>query len=116
MPVNSRCLKLMLRLEDLAKLAYTLAYPGRLDLPKSNSQGAREAKLFRNNRSQAIRIPAEFELPGETVLISRDGDRLIVEPLQRRASLIALLDSWEPVEENFPDVDEHLPPLRDVEL
>src|SRR5208283_5661135 len=40
----------------------------------------REAKLFRNNRSQAVRIPAEFELPGDRVLISRDGDRLIIEP------------------------------------
>ena len=25
----------------------------------------KEAKLFRNNRSQAVRIPVEFELPGD---------------------------------------------------
>jgi len=30
--------------------------------------------------------------------------------------LIALLDRWEPLDENFPDVDQHLPPLRDFEL
>ena len=36
----------------------------------------KEARLFRNNRSQAVRIPVEFELPGERVLISREGARL----------------------------------------
>ena len=47
-------------------------------MPISTSRGPREAKLFRNNRSQAVRIPAEFELPGDRVLISRDGHRLIM--------------------------------------
>jgi antitoxin VapB len=85
-------------------------------LPISTSKGPHEAKLFCNNRSQAVRIPAEFELPGDRVLISRDGDRLIIEPTPKSCGLIALLDKWEPLDENFPDVDEHLPPLRDVEL
>ncbi len=82
----------------------------------SRSPGPREAKLFRNNRSQAVRIPAEFELPGEKVLITRDGDRLIIEPAPRSRGLIALLDKWEPLDESFPDIDERLPPLRDVDL
>lgn len=85
-------------------------------MPISTSGGPREAKLFRNNRSQAVRIPAEFELPGDRVRISRDGDRLIIEPTPKRSGLIALLDKWEPLDESFPDVDEHLPSLRDVEL
>lgn len=59
---------------------------------------AREARLFRNNRSQAVRIPAEFELPGDRVLIHRDGDRLILEPV-RRAGLLGLLESWQPMPE-----------------
>jgi antitoxin VapB len=82
----------------------------------SSSKGPREAKLFRNNRSQAVRIPAEFELPGDRVLISRDGDRLIIEPTPRSRGLIGLLEAWEPLEETFPDIDDHLPPLGDVEL
>jgi antitoxin VapB len=41
----------------------------------------KEAKLFRNNRSQAVRIPAEFELPGDRVMIHREGNKLIVEPV-----------------------------------
>jgi antitoxin VapB len=93
-----------------------MAYTGRACLPISTSREPREAKLFRNNRSQAVRIPAEFELPGDRVLISRDGDRLIIEATPKSCGLIALLDRWEPLDENFPDVDEHLPPLRDVEL
>jgi antitoxin VapB len=85
-------------------------------LPISTSGGPREAKLFRNNRSQAVRIPAEFELPGDRVLISREGDKLIIEPSPKSRGLIALLDRWAPLDENFPDVDAHLPPLNDVEL
>ena len=85
-------------------------------MPVSASRGPREAKLFRNNRSQAVRIPAEFELPGDMALISREGDRLIDEPTPKSRGLIALIDRWEPLDEIFPDVDENLPPLRDVEL
>ena len=34
----------------------------------------REAKLFRNNKSQAVRIPADFELTGDRVLVRREAD------------------------------------------
>ena len=73
----------------------------------------RQVRLFRNNRNQAIRIPVEFELPGNEAVISRDGDRLIIEPV-RKIKLLELLASWEKLDEEFPDVDETLPPLRDV--
>lgn len=70
----------------------------------------KEAKLFRNNRSQAVRIPVEFELPGDKVLISREGDRLVLEPV-RKAGLTALLAQWakEPPlgpEDDFPVIDD----------
>lgn len=76
---------------------------------------SRQVRLFRNNRSQAIRIPVEFELPGTEAVISRDGDRLIIEPV-RRSKLLDLLAGWEPLDEDFPDVDAGVPPLRDVTL
>jgi antitoxin VapB len=38
------------------------------------------AKVFWTGRSQAIRLPKEFRFAGEEVLISRDGDRVILEP------------------------------------
>lgn len=78
----------------------------------------REAKLFRNNRSQAVRIPVEFELPGDRVLIHREGERLIIEPVPRK-SLIQILSGLKPLDEEdaFPDdIDAGLLPLKDIEL
>lgn len=76
----------------------------------------RRARLFRNGRNQAVRIPREFELPGNEVILRKEGDRLIVDPVRKPNSLAELLASWEPVEEEFPDVDEGLLPLDDIKL
>jgi antitoxin VapB len=70
----------------------------------------RRARLFRNGRNQAIRIPREWELEGDEAEISREGDRLIIEPV-RKGGLLELLSGLEPIEETFPDIDEALPPL-----
>ena len=78
----------------------------------------REAKLFRNNRSQAVRIPAEFEFQGSRVLIHKEGERLIIEP-KPRPGLIDTLRALSPLgpEDGFPDdLDASLLPLRDVDL
>lgn len=75
----------------------------------------RHVRLFKNGRNQALRIPREFELPGDEAVIRKEGDRLIVEPVHRR-SLLRLLGSWKPLDVDFPDVDEHLPPLDDVNI
>jgi antitoxin VapB len=68
----------------------------------------RHVKLFRNGRSQAVRIPREFELPGNEAIIRKEGIRLVIEPVQKK-SLLELLDSWEPLEEEFPPIED-LPP------
>jgi hypothetical protein len=39
----------------------------------------RHVKLFKNGRNQAVRIPREFEFPGEDAIMRRDGDKLIIE-------------------------------------
>lgn len=39
------------------------------------------AKLFKNGHSLAVRLPRAFRLPGKEVAISRDGNRIILEPL-----------------------------------
>ncbi len=77
----------------------------------------REAKLFRNNKNQAVRIPADFELPGDRVMIHREGDRLIIEPV-RRKNLLDVLASLEPLapEDQFPEIDDTLLPAKDIEL
>lgn len=73
---------------------------------------ARQVKLFRNGRNQALRIPREFELEGNRALVHREGERLIVQPL-RKGRLLALLASLEPLDGPFPDVDEGMLPLDD---
>ena len=78
-------------------------------------QTFRQARLFRNGCNQALRIPREFELPGTEVRITRDGNRLIVEPVCGR-NLRAVLAGLQPVDEAFPDVDAGLAPLDDVSL
>ncbi len=80
------------------------------------SRPGRQARLFRNGRNQAVRIPRELEMPGDEVIIHKEGDRLILEPLERRSTLLGLLASWESIDDRFPDVDEGLPPFDDVEL
>ena len=38
------------------------------------------AKLFKNGRSQAVRIPKEFRFEGSEVYIEKDGDRVVLSP------------------------------------
>lgn len=40
------------------------------------------AKIFRNGRNQAIRIPVELSFDTDTVTIEKDGDALIIRPLR----------------------------------
>ena len=41
------------------------------------------AKLFQNGRSQAVRLPKAFRFKGNEVKISKKGDKVILEPLER---------------------------------
>lgn len=75
----------------------------------------RHVRLFRNGRNQALRIPREFELEGNEAIIRKEGDLLVVEPI-RKGRLLALLAKLEPLDEEFPDADEGLSSLDDVEL
>ena len=65
------------------------------------------AKLFTHGRSQAVRLPKEFRLPGKEVRVSRVGNRVILEPIARSpadvSAVFAEIDrllAGEP----FPDV------------
>ena len=39
------------------------------------------ARIFRNGRNQAVRIPVELSLDAETVTIERQGDALVLRPV-----------------------------------
>jgi antitoxin VapB len=73
----------------------------------------RRVKLFRNGRNQAVRIPVEFELPGDEASMHRDGDRVVIEPLRKRG-LLALLETMEPLDEEFPEIDDPGPRPQSV--
>jgi antitoxin VapB len=42
---------------------------------------SKTAKLFRNGRSQAVRLPREFRFDGDEVRIRRVGDGVLLEPV-----------------------------------
>jgi len=68
---------------------------------------SRKVKLLRNGRNQTVRIPKEFELPGEDAVMRKEGERLIIEPPPK--SLLALLATLEPIEEEFPYIEDLSP-------
>jgi antitoxin VapB len=76
-------------------------------------QNERHVRLFRNGRNQAVRIPVEFELPGNDAIMFRDGEKLVIEPI-RKKGLTALLDSWEPMSEDFPEIEDLAPAPEDI--
>jgi antitoxin VapB len=73
----------------------------------------RHVKLFKNGRNQAVRIPREFELPGEDAIIRKEGPRLIIEPAPPR-SLVAVLAALQTLDEEFPPI--HDSPAEPVDL
>jgi len=66
-------------------------------------QANRHVRLFRNGANQALRIPREFELPGTEAVLRKEGNRLIVEPIEQDA-LLTLLASWQDEAEGLPEV------------
>ncbi len=79
-----------------------------------NPTTERRARLFRNGRNQAVRIPREFELPGDEVILYKDGDRLIMEPVKKPNGLDKLLASWESLDEELPEIED--PPVKPEDI
>jgi antitoxin VapB len=73
----------------------------------------RRVKLFRNGRNQAVRIPREFELPGEDAIIRKEGERLIIE-VSPPNSLLGVLASLSSLNEDFPPIEDPLPNSVDL--
>ena len=73
----------------------------------------RHVKLFKNGRSQAVRIPREFELPGEDAVMRKENGKLIIEPAAPR-SLLALLATMSPIDEDLPAIEDPAPEPVDL--
>ena len=65
-------------------------------------------RILSNGRNQAVRIPREFELPGDEAVMRKEGVRLIIEPKPPK-SLLAVLARLKPISEDFPAIVD-LPP------
>ena len=55
--------------------------------PRVDSTGtavAATAKIFMHGRSQAVRLPKEFRLPGKEVRVTRVGDAVLLEPIDEQ--------------------------------
>ncbi len=76
-------------------------------------QTDRHIRLFRNGANQALRIPRDLELPGNEAVIRKEGDRLIVEAV-KEPSLLALLATLQPLNEEFPEIEDPLVNDSDV--
>jgi antitoxin VapB len=88
-------------------------------------EAGRHVRLFRNGANQAVRIPKEFEMPGVEAILHREGTRLILEPVTPQyekgsaAAMLAMLEELRklgPCDDEFPDVDEGMLPLDDINL
>jgi antitoxin VapB len=80
------------------------------------SQSVRQVRLFKNGRSQAVRIPREFELPGDEATMRRDErGRLILEPIGR-PRLLDLLATWQRLDkkDQMPEIEDR--PAEPVEI
>lgn len=63
-------------------------------------------RVFNNGNSQAVRIPAEFRLDTDQVLITRNGQGdLVLHPVraQRGAALMAAVQALAEVDSSFVD-------------
>jgi antitoxin VapB len=74
------------------------------------------ARIFTHGRSQAVRLPKEFRLPGDRVRVRHMGDGVLLEPIA------ADVDAWFEELDRFVDVplfdeDRNQPPTplgRDI--
>jgi len=58
------------------------------------------AKLFMHGRSQAVRLPKEFRLPGKEVRVRRLGQGVLLEPIDQPFDI----DAWLAKLDEFRDV------------
>jgi antitoxin VapB len=59
---------------------------------------SRIAKIFKHGRSQAVRLPLAFRLPGETVRVRRVKGGLLLEPM------VTDISAWFAELDRFADV------------
>ncbi len=49
----------------------------------SGAGPGKRAKLFMHGGSQAVRLPKEFRFEGKEVVVRKDGDQVVLQPVKR---------------------------------
>lgn len=64
----------------------------------------KEAKLFQNGQSQAVRLPKEFRLVGKSVFIRKLGEMVLLIP--KKKSWASFSDACEKFTDDFMEIRE----------
>jgi antitoxin VapB len=80
-------------------------------------QNSHCVSLITDGQDQVLTIPHEFALSSTEVLLRKEGQRLIIEPIPS-GSLLSLLSTLSDITDDFPDIDEDegLLPLDEIKL
>ncbi len=79
-----------------------------LETVHSSKSVLHRATLLTDGTNQAVQIPNDLQLPGSTVSIRRVGNSLLIEPMEQMG-LVEWLASLEPLDEDFPEMDDRIP-------
>ena len=71
------------------------------------------ARVFRNGRSQAVRLPREFRVKGDRVRVRRVGQGVLLEPILDLPTWFAELDRFGPQPFLPGGRDQPATPVRD---
>jgi antitoxin VapB len=84
-------------------------------MPREVVMLARKVKVFKNGRSRAIRIPKEFKLLGDELVLrqSEEGGAVMITSAAP-TGLIEWLKTLEPIDEQFPEIEDL--PAEDVAI
>jgi antitoxin VapB len=80
-----------------------IAYAWHMPTKRNKTISERHVKVFKNGRNKAVRIPREFEFPGEDAIMRKEGGRLVIEPVPAK-SLLAVLAELAPLKEDFAPI------------
>lgn len=73
-----------------------------------------KAKVFLNGRSRSIRIPVGIDLPGDEVIFRQEDGVVTLKPAMPNQSLIEWLATLEPIDIDWPEIED--PPPEPVDL
>lgn len=76
---------------------------------------SRTVSLFKNGKSQALRIPKEFEFDASEAVVTRSKNgTLTVVPLEKKPTFAEFLNEW--AKEDLSTEERTIPEIKDLPL